>query len=174
MVKAGWNKYSEINVQYLNQIVAKRKGADEVKADSLHTLQIMQAIAENAERMASDSLTTIMQDNEHNTTNNSIIQESIERDDNNSTTNTNEEPKPQGRESSETPTPPIPGKDTKAGAQRVNSAKEIPAGKKPALVKPAEVKAASIAKPNEKTTKKPKLLMPEPVPKGQAPPANEY
>jgi cell division protein FtsQ len=175
VVKAGWSKYSEINVRYSNQVVCKRKGVAEVKADSLRTLQLMKVIAENAERMASDTLLSILPDNESNTTNHNIIQQSLERDDDKST-NTNEEPKPQGRDSSETPTPPIPGKDTKAGAQRVNAAKEIPAGKKPALVKPAEVKAASIAKPNEKTTKKPKLLMPEPVPKGQAPPkpANEY
>ncbi|MEJ7589215.1 MAG: FtsQ-type POTRA domain-containing protein [Ferruginibacter sp.] len=95
MVKAGWNKYSEINVQYQNQVVAKRKGAGEIKADSLKTLQLMKMIAESSERLAGDSLQMIIPDNEQNTTNNNIIQQSIERDDNNASANTNEEPKPQ-------------------------------------------------------------------------------
>lgn len=81
MVKAGWNKYSEINVQYNGQIVAKRKGAEDKSADSLRTLQLMQAIAENAERQASDSLQMIAQDNENNSTNINLVQESMERDD---------------------------------------------------------------------------------------------
>jgi cell division protein FtsQ len=180
MVKAGWNKYSEINVQYLNQVVAKRKGADEFKADSLHTLQIMQAIAENAERMASDSLSTIMQDNERNTTNNSIIQESIERDDNNSTTNTNEEPQPQGVNSNEKPTSinPAPVTISKPGA--TVGTKPAAVAKKPGTVKqpvniekpkPAETKTGTVKQPvnNEKPkpveTKTPKLVMPKAIPK---------
>ena len=87
IVKAGWNKYSEINVQYNNQVVAKRKGAGDVKTDSLRTLQLMQLIAENAERMSSDSMQTIMLDNDNNTTNNSLIQQSMERDENSTTVN---------------------------------------------------------------------------------------
>lgn len=82
VVKAGWNKYSEINVQYNNQVVAKRKGADDVKADSLRTLQLIQLIAENAQRLSEDSLQTIMQDTEKNSANGSIIQQSLERDEN--------------------------------------------------------------------------------------------
>ncbi|MBK7308030.1 MAG: hypothetical protein IPI88_14010 [Chitinophagaceae bacterium] len=49
MVKAGWNSYSVINLQYKNQVVAKRKGAEDVAADSLRTLQIMKMIAERAQ-----------------------------------------------------------------------------------------------------------------------------
>jgi cell division protein FtsQ len=82
MVKAGWNMYSEINIQYNNQVVAKRKGADDVKADSLRTLQLIQLIAENAQRLSEDSLQTIIQDNEKNSANSSLIQQSMERDEN--------------------------------------------------------------------------------------------
>ena len=82
MVKAGWNMYSEINIQYNNQVVAKRKGADDVKADSLRTLQLIQLIAENAQRLSEDSLQTILQDNEKNSGNSSIIQQSMERNEN--------------------------------------------------------------------------------------------
>lgn len=81
MVKAGWNNYSVINVQYKNQVVAKRKGAEDFTADSLRTLQIMQIIAERAQKQANDSLQTIQLDNERNTVDSTMIQQSIERDD---------------------------------------------------------------------------------------------
>jgi cell division protein FtsQ len=55
IMQAGWNKYSAINVQYKNQVVANRKGAVDVSADSIRTLQLMKLIAENAERMSADS-----------------------------------------------------------------------------------------------------------------------
>jgi len=84
MVKAGWNKYSSINLQYKGQIVAKRKGAEDKSSDSLRTLQLMQVIADNAEKQASDSLHTIVADNENNTTNSNIVEQSMERDYNNS------------------------------------------------------------------------------------------
>jgi hypothetical protein len=80
MVKAGWNYYSIINVQYKNQVVAKRKGADDKSADSLRTIQMMQQIAANAERMANDSLQQIAIDNDRNTTDNSMIDQSVQRD----------------------------------------------------------------------------------------------
>jgi cell division protein FtsQ len=82
LVKAGWNMYSEINIQYNNQVVAKRKGADDVKADSLRTLQLIQLISENAQRLSEDSFQTMMQDTEKNSANGSIIQQSLERDEN--------------------------------------------------------------------------------------------
>lgn len=82
MVKAGWNLYSVINVQYKNQVVAKRKGAEDVSADSLRTLQIMQMIAERAQKEANDSLQTIQPDTDHNTVDSTMIQQSIQRDDN--------------------------------------------------------------------------------------------
>ena len=81
MVKAGWNNYSVINVQYKNQVVAKRKGAEDVAADSLRTLQIMKFIAERAQKLAEDSLQIIQQDNNRNTADSTMIQQSIQRDD---------------------------------------------------------------------------------------------
>jgi cell division protein FtsQ len=78
--KAGWNTYSQVNLQYKDQLVAKRKDAADVSADSLRTLQVMQMIAENAERMAEDSLNNIQPDNDRNTVNPNMIQQSIQRD----------------------------------------------------------------------------------------------
>ena len=82
MVKAGWSKYSVINVQYKGQVVARRRGVEDVTADSLRTLQIMKMIVNNAEKMAADSLQTMQQDDKRNTVDSSMIQQSIQRDDN--------------------------------------------------------------------------------------------
>jgi len=81
IAKAGWNKYSMVDVQYKGQVVAKRKDRAEVVADSMKTLQLMQTIASNAERMANDSLMAMIQDNDRNTTDVSIIEQSVQRDD---------------------------------------------------------------------------------------------
>lgn len=80
MVKAGWNNYSVISLQYRNQVVARRKGAADFTADSLRTLQLMQLIAERAQRQASDSLQNSLQDNDRNTADSTMIQQSIQRD----------------------------------------------------------------------------------------------
>jgi cell division protein FtsQ len=87
ITKTGWGKYSEINLQYKNQVVAKIKGAEGNTADSLKTLQLMQLIALNASRMAEDSVQTIVPDNSNNTADSSMIQQSIQRDDNIQTAN---------------------------------------------------------------------------------------
>ena len=79
MVKAGWSKYSVLNMQYKGQVVAKRKGAEDKSIDSLRTLQLMQFIAENAERQSNDSMHMIVQDNENNSTDFNLVQQSIER-----------------------------------------------------------------------------------------------
>ena len=81
MTKMGWNYYSIVNVQYKNEIVAKKKGADDFSADSLRTVQMMQAIAANAEKAANDSLQMMQADNDKNTVDSSMIQQSIQRDD---------------------------------------------------------------------------------------------
>src|SRR5204863_3006814 len=82
MIKAGWNNYSVINLQYKNQVVAKIKGAEDVAADSLRTLQIMKFIVERAQLQAADSLQVMQKDNKTNTVDSTMIQQSIQRDDN--------------------------------------------------------------------------------------------
>jgi len=76
----GWSKYSVINLQYKDQVVAKIKGMEDILADSMRTLQIMQAIALNSAKKANDSTQTILQDNDQNSTNISLILESLQRD----------------------------------------------------------------------------------------------
>jgi len=95
MVKAGWANYSVINVQYKNQVVAKRKGAEDKTADSLRTLQIMKLIVETAQRQAGDSIQNMQQDNERNSVDSNMIQQSIEREESAQPSNTFEKPRPQ-------------------------------------------------------------------------------
>ncbi len=90
MVKAGWNNYSVINLRYKNQVVAKRKGAEDFKSDSLRTLQLMKIIVERAQQQTNDSLQTIQQDDYRNTVDTTMIQQSIQRDDGNETPAANE------------------------------------------------------------------------------------
>ncbi|MBL0145514.1 MAG: hypothetical protein IPP48_06895 [Chitinophagaceae bacterium] len=134
MAKESWNKYSSINLQYANQIVAKRRDATDISADSLKAIQIMQLIAANAERQAGDSLQTMQQDNSSNSADSTIILQSLERDDEGaSNQNASENPKPQDAVTSK---PPVVVKP-------VNS-KPVVNPNKP--VKPTSVKPKAIMK----------------------------
>ena len=62
--------------------MAKRKGAEDKTADSLRTLQLMQLIAYTAEQQANDSMQMFATDNEQNSTDINLIQQSMQRDDN--------------------------------------------------------------------------------------------
>jgi hypothetical protein len=115
----------------------------------------MKTIAANAERMSVDTMQVIVNDNEHNTTNKNLIQQSIERDDNNTLPNTIEKSQPQGAAAIEKPTIP-------AAAPVVN------------IPKPASSLPKTTAAPKKATTtttpvavKKPKAVMPKTPPKQQ-------
>ena len=60
--KVGWSTYSKINVQYKGQVVAVRRGTEDVIQDLLRTKQIMETIAVTAQRQASDSIKNIQLD----------------------------------------------------------------------------------------------------------------
>ncbi len=134
MMKVGWNKYSVINLQYKNQIVAKIKGKEDVQADSLRTIKMMEIIAANASRNASDSARTFMQDDRKNN-DSSMIEQSMQRDDIGEVTNINADPKPLEK-------------------QIIQVVKIIP---KPA-VKPVEIKKPVAKIP---VKEKPKMVMPK-------------
>ena len=140
----------------------------------------MQMIAANAERMAADTLQVIAQDNEHNTTNNSIIQQSVERDENSVPASAAEQqPSIETRPTENTVIAvPAPATISMPVAAPVN--KPVVVTKKPVLGKPVNI--TNNAKPKVETkkqkveTKKPKLVMPKPAAKkpAAAKPANEY
>jgi len=60
--KVGWNTYSKINVQYKGQVVAVKRGTEDIVQDLLRTKQIMENIVANAQRHASDSIKNIQLD----------------------------------------------------------------------------------------------------------------
>ncbi|MES2850582.1 MAG: hypothetical protein V4685_16095 [Bacteroidota bacterium] len=147
MPKSGWNYYSAIDVQYAGQIVAKRKGAEDKSADSLRTLQIMQMIAQTAENLANDSLQMILQDNEHNTTNTNLVEQSLQRDNDDETSQVLAEKiideSLGGGVITNNPalTNPVPMKNPgDAKKKAVTTAKTKPAVKKAAVSKPAATK----------------------------------
>ncbi|MEP6713609.1 MAG: hypothetical protein ABJA37_14380, partial [Ferruginibacter sp.] len=141
MLKAGWNRYSNINLQYDNQVVAKIKGKEDIAADSLRTLQLMQIMAANAAKASADSAQSFYQDNEKNSADTSLIQQSLQRDEiaEPSNSNTIEKPSPQEHAVPAITKPvttiakpiivkPVPAKPV------ANTAK--PAAKKPVTTKP--------------------------------------
>ena len=136
MVKAGWDNYSVINLQYKNQVVAKRKGAEDIAADSLRTLQLMQMIAERAQKAANDSLQIIQQDNNRNTVDSTMIQQSIQRDDNNESAATNEMP----------------------GQQTIQNNQLVLNNEKPSIVK-KETKPVQKPAPAKNNAKQPKAVL---------------
>ena len=55
MSKVGWNKYSTISVEYTGQVIGVKRGAEEVKMDSLKTVEIMKSILLKAQQQLSDT-----------------------------------------------------------------------------------------------------------------------
>jgi cell division protein FtsQ len=169
MIKTGWNKYSVINLQFKNQVVAKIKGQEDKTADSVRTLQIMQIIAANAARQAEDSLQTILQDNNNNTADSSMIQQSIQREDNFETTNAiNESPlQPNNQQQLVNPLPLAkPAQSTLRVVVKPVASNPVPPVK-PNPVKRTAVAQKPIVKPITKpvpgqkpATGKPKVVMP--------------
>ena len=82
IIKTGWGKYSVINLQYKNQVVAKIRGKDDVSEDSLRTKMLLQMIAETTERVTEDSVRASLPETEKNS-DSAIIMTSIQRDEEN-------------------------------------------------------------------------------------------
>ncbi len=60
--KAGWNIYSVIDVKYKGQVIGVRRGAAEIKEDSLRAIQIMKSMIANAQKRSNDSSSVQLQD----------------------------------------------------------------------------------------------------------------
>ena len=55
LTKLGWTHYSAIDVQFKGQVVGVRRGANEIKMDSLRSVQIMKALIADAQQHTNDS-----------------------------------------------------------------------------------------------------------------------
>ena len=53
--KTGWNKYSKINLKFQHQIIAEVRGVEQVKMDSVSTIQLMKILVANALKQANDT-----------------------------------------------------------------------------------------------------------------------
>lgn len=60
----GWNRYKVIDLQFKGQVVAERRNAAEIKADSLAAIRIMKDIIENAKKKTNDSTQIQLPDND--------------------------------------------------------------------------------------------------------------
>jgi cell division protein FtsQ len=162
ITKAGWSRYSTINLQYKNQVVAKIKDAVDKTSDSLRALQIMQLIAERSAKQAADSVQTFMQDTDKNSADSTLIQQSIQRDEPQGTNSTLQEtatietsavvaapvlPVKKTEPAKVVPAKPIPVRTTKPAA-----AKKVIAAPKPVVKRPV---TKAVAKP----TTQPKAVM---------------
>ena len=80
ITQSGWNRYSTINLQYKNQVVASIRGKEDVVADSLRTMQLIKFIAEDAARRSADSSQIFLPETDKSIADSSLIQQSIERE----------------------------------------------------------------------------------------------
>src|SRR5665647_160733 len=55
LLKLGWSRYSAIDLQFKGQVVGIRRGANEIKMDSLRSVQIMKTIIAEAQKRTDDS-----------------------------------------------------------------------------------------------------------------------
>lgn len=150
IMKMGWNRYSVINLQYKNQVVAKIKGADDVSADSLRTLQIMEFIAANAAKMSEDSLQSFAPESDRKNTDISMIQQSVQREEIGDNSNTNEEPKPQEKAILPVEKPIVKSAEKPVVKQPVQKqVVKAPVKKPPAVKKPVEKPRAVMPKKND-------------------------
>ncbi len=161
--KAGWNYYSRISVQYKGQVVGSRRGAADIAADSLRTVQLLQLLALDAERRASDSSLHFLQDGPGNTADSSIIQQSIQRED--------------AVDSPGAAAMPAQAASPAAVAASTPAAVPAPAAVKPAVTKPATVKPNAVRPAAKPPVTKPAAPRPKPPaakPKVVMPPRNDY
>lgn len=53
--KVGWARYSSLSVQFKGQVVGVRKGANEIKMDSIRSIQVMKSLIAEAQKRTNDS-----------------------------------------------------------------------------------------------------------------------
>ena len=67
--KKGWNQYASVDVQFKGQIVGIRRGAGDIKTDSLRTIQIMKSIIAEAQKHTNDSTNIQLEQQDDNNSN---------------------------------------------------------------------------------------------------------
>ena len=156
--KAGWNMYSMIDLKYKGQVIGVRRGAAEIKTDSLRAIQIMKSIIANAQRHSNDSSgIQLVQPNDDNNTINATPQ--IEESPNESViVEDKRENNPSAASSNEIQSTTA---ETKTEAHNNIPPKEKSTFKKTLQVQPKKqtIKSPRV-KDQQKVYEKPKALMP--------------
>jgi cell division protein FtsQ len=176
ITRSGWSHYSTINLQYKDEIVAKVRGKQDVIQDSLRTLQLMDYMAKNAAIESADSMKVAASGNDNTAVDATLIQQSVERDDEGMDRNTEDDAtnpaldptlntavKPIATPATPPPVKPVAPKPVVVKPIIKPAAK--PTDKKP-VTKPAADKPKPVAKPAAKPTEKkpvqkPKVVMPK-------------
>jgi cell division protein FtsQ len=185
---AGWNKYSKINLQFKNQVVASIRGQEDIAIDSLRTLALIESIATMAAQNAADSTQIFLPDAARNSADSSNIEQSTEREDeaindNASLPNVTKvivpaampaiKPKPLTTTVKETIIKPVLSKPIVAKPTIPKPSVAKPTAQKPVVANPV-VKKPTVVKPTTKPSvvkPKPKVLMPKPV---KPKPSNDF
>lgn len=156
--KKGWSQYSSLDVQFKGQVVAVRRNTQEIKIDSLRSVQIMKAIIADAQKRSNDSTNIQLEQQDDN---NNIINTSKEIDipNEDAVEKTQENNKDRGSLTPihvpEKPTAEIkPEKGNVAGSH--SSSNEKP-GPVPVKKQPAKPPASN---PEKTIKEKPKAVMP--------------
>ena len=153
ITKVGWSKYSSINLQYKDQVVAIIRGKEEIKADSLRALALLEEIAKRAEDNALQDNIKVSPEVKEAQTDQSIIQESIERE---------EEPQLPALTASPEPAVVTPPQNTVAPVPQ-------PKAVTPVVEKPKVVTKPVVAAPVKKPEKPKEKPAPKPKPKPAEP-----
>ncbi len=160
-----WNRYSVIDLRFRDQVVARRRDAADVVADSAAVKAIRLAIEAYARKLASDTLQAQMNEQEHAGQNIPVLLESFERDD---------------EEQAETPAmllPELPTHKPEANAQH-NSLKTAVTPKKtpnpPTHAKPVPYPMKKNGTASAQVSPKASKAKPAAKPPQKKTPANDY
>jgi cell division protein FtsQ len=162
--RIGWQRYSVLDLQFLNQVVAIKRDAKEVKADSLKAIQVMKQIIAEAKLKMNDSTNVQLESKDNIPTD---INQSKERDESvNETIKETILPRPVLPKIEPSEVIPnkvnevksiVPKDETKKVEIRKPAVKNIPAKKESSIVKPAKKPAA---KKEPEIKREPKAVMP--------------
>ena len=169
--KTGWNKYSILDLQFKNQVVAVKRDAREIKMDSLSTIQIMKDIIIEAQKRTND--TTNVQLPELKDDNSKVkISPSVGNEPEKNLEEANVQRQENNNSSIALPVPVNPVKKDEEGgkakpavmpppSEKVNTVEaKKPSIKKQVIKKELKKAEEKMAPPQEKVIEQPKAIMP--------------
>lgn len=154
LTKFGWTHYSAIDVQYKGQIIGVRRGATEIKMDSLRSVQIMKALIADAQRNTNDSANIQLDqpEDDNSEINTSKENETIPDEDSKTIINNNDE--------NAAPLKPVHLPEKTATSSQTSTKGNVKETNSSSVEKPKIVKPTKNSKDAGKTKRIPKAVMP--------------